>query len=393
MRVGIIGCGVAGQAAAIALARDGHDVTVIERFAQARPVGAGLLLQPSGLAALARLGLREAAHQWGSRVERLDGRTARGRKVLDLAYTNGDCGIGIHRAALFDILHGAMRALPMKLELNFDAASIVGGDVVSRGGRSIGPFGLILICAGAHDGLRNGLGGRVHDPVYPWGAFWTTCADRSGAFGGALRQVYDGCSKMIGILPIGRVPGAAFDGNHVAFFWSLPIAERDTQQAAGLNALKQKVLALWPAAEPVVREIARFEDLSFATYRDVRVRPWRAGRVLMLGDGAHGTSPQLGQGANLALIDAITLAHCLKKEPEIARALALHEKMRRPHVRYYQIASRALTPVFQSNSRAIAWMRDRFMAPLNKLPGAGYAMRTTLSGVRCFPFGLWTPPD
>jgi 2-polyprenyl-6-methoxyphenol hydroxylase-like FAD-dependent oxidoreductase len=391
LRVGIIGCGVAGQAAAIALARDGHDVTVLERFAVARPVGAGLLLQPSGLAALARLGLREAAEHWGGRVERLDGRTARGRKVLQLAYANGDYGMGIHRAALFDILHGAMTALPVKLELNFEVTAIKDGRVISRDGRALGSFDLVLICSGAHDGLRNTLGARVHDPVYPWGAFWTTCADKTGAFGGALRQVYDGCAKMMGILPIGRVPGV--DSDHVAFFWSLPVTEREAQTAAGLDVLKDKMLALWPAAETIVRAVSRFEDLSFASYRDVHVHPWRGGRVLVMGDGAHGTSPQLGQGGNLALIDAITLAHCLKKESDVERAMVLHEKMRRPHVRFYQLASRALTPVFQSNSRVIGWARDTFMAPMNMVPGANYAMRTTLSGVRKFPFGIWKPPE
>lgn len=70
MRIGIVGCGIAGQAAAIALARSGHDVTIVERFEQARPVGAGLLLQPSGQLALARLGLRDTAFQWGAPVER-----------------------------------------------------------------------------------------------------------------------------------------------------------------------------------------------------------------------------------------------------------------------------------------------------------------------------------
>ena len=65
MRIGIIGCGIAGQAAAIGLSRDGHDVTVVERFAAARPVGAGLLLQPSGLQVLERLGAREEAERWG----------------------------------------------------------------------------------------------------------------------------------------------------------------------------------------------------------------------------------------------------------------------------------------------------------------------------------------
>ncbi len=104
VRIGIIGCGIAGQAAAIGLARDGHDVTVVERFAAARPVGAGLLLQPSGLQVLERLGARDEAERWGAPIQELDGGTPRGRRVLDLNY-GALHGLGIHRAALFNLLH------------------------------------------------------------------------------------------------------------------------------------------------------------------------------------------------------------------------------------------------------------------------------------------------
>ena len=393
MRIGIIGCGVAGQAACLALSRDGHDVTIVERFAEARPVGAGLLLQPSGLIALDRLGLRGTAEAWGAPVTRLFGRTVRGHMVMDLSYArvaDGAQGLGIHRAALFAVLHDAVLKSGARLRLGFDVCRIADdGRLLARDGREEGPFDLVLDCAGAHDALRNAFGAR--DPVYPWGAIWTVCADRSGAFAGELRQVYDGAHTMIGILPIGRAPGAA--GNHVAFFWSLPLAEFETQKAAGLAALKARILSAWPQAAPIVAEIESFEQFSLASYRDVRMKRWRKGRVLAIGDAAHATSPQLGQGANLALIDAITIAHVLRKEPDVESALALYESTRRPHLRFYQVASRALTPAFQSNRRVMAWLRDMFLGPLGRMPGIDRVMRTTLSGVRLFPFGLWRPPE
>jgi len=61
LQIGVVGCGVTGQAAATFLAEAGHDVTVFERFAEPRPLGAGLLLQPTGLAVLAALGLADQA--------------------------------------------------------------------------------------------------------------------------------------------------------------------------------------------------------------------------------------------------------------------------------------------------------------------------------------------
>lgn len=393
MRIGIIGCGIAGQAAAIALARDGHAVTVVERFAVARPLGAGLLLQPSGLQVLERLGAREAAESWGARVHALDGRTPRGRRVLDLDY-GAQYGLGIHRGALFAVLHERLAQSGAALVLDFEVISIEDGEqptLLAKSGARVGPFDLVLDCAGAHDGLRDGLGARAKAPLYPWGALWCAVPDRAGTWTKRLRQTYDGAHTMMGVLPIGRSPGA--EGPHVAWFWSLPLAEYDATKAAGLDALKRRALAVWPEIHLLLDEIGSFDKLALATYRDVVLRPWRSGRVLVMGDAAHGTSPQLGQGANLALIDAITIAHCVRHTADADAALALYEKMRRPHVAYYQLASRALTPAFQSHSRVMAWLRDTFLVAARYVPLGGYVTRTTLSGIRKLPFGLWRLPD
>ena len=395
MRVGIIGCGVAGQASAIALARAGHEVSLFERFATARPLGAGLLLQPSGLSALARLGLRDQAEHWGARVSELDGRIAPDKRVLDLAYGKGEYGLGIHRGALFQVLHDALLASGARLHLNFDVTSIedfAKPVAVSRTEEREGPFDLLIDCAGAHDSLRDTLGLRVHAPIYPWGAFWTTCPDRTGRFEGKLRQMYARAHTMMGVLPVGHIPGGTNEFPLVAFFWSLRLADREEQRAQGLDALKESAIKAWPAAEPVISEISRFENLSFATYRDVALSDWRQDRVIVIGDAAHGTSPQLGQGANLALIDSVMLAHHLSRERDIDVALRDFHRARRAHIRFYRWASRALTPAFQSDSRVIPWLRDTFLPYANLLPGGRHMTRTTLSGVRKLPFGKWTLP-
>lgn len=395
MRIGIIGCGVAGQAAAIALSRAGHGVAVFERFATARPLGAGLLLQPSGLAALARLELRGEAERWGARVHELDGRIKSNRRVLDLRYASHEYGLGIHRGALFHLLHEALLSSGAELHLDFEVDAIENAErpvIVSRTGRREGPFDLLLDCAGAHDRLRDGLGLWVRAPLYPWGALWTSCPDRDGRFAGTLHQMYDRAHLMMGILPIGRAPGVEDSAPLAAFFWSLKLADFEAQRDAGLDALKARALAAWPDAEPIIREIARFEDLSLASYRDVGLERWRCGRVMVMGDAAHGTSPQLGQGANLALIDALTLAHALERDSDVDRALSSFESARRAHVDFYRVASRALTPMFQSDGRVLPWLRDMLLAYANWLPGGRYMTRTTLSGVRKLPFGIWRPP-
>jgi 2-polyprenyl-6-methoxyphenol hydroxylase-like FAD-dependent oxidoreductase len=340
--------------------------------------------------------LRDRIESWGARVAELDGRVPPNKCVLHLAYGNGECGLGIHRGALFQVLHDALLGTDAKVRLNFDVTNIedfAKPIVVSRNGEREGPFDLLIDCAGAHDGLRNTLGVRVHAPIYPWGAFWTTCPDRTGQFAGALRQMYHGAHIMTGVLPVGHVPGGTNEFPLTAFFWSLRLDDEKAQRAAGLDVLKSRAIAAWPAAEPIIREIARFEDLSFATYRDVALSDWRRGRVLVIGDAAHGTSPQLGQGANLALIDSVMLAHHLSRERDVDKALGDFYRGRRAHIRFYRWASRAMTPAFQSDSKIIPWLRDTFLPYANLLPGGRYMTRTTLSGVRKFPLGKWKLPD
>ncbi|MCA0394074.1 MAG: FAD-dependent monooxygenase, partial [Proteobacteria bacterium] len=109
-RVAIVGYGSAGQCAAVLLSRDGHEVHVFERVPVPGPVGAGFLLQPSGLQVLWRMGLLAEVLRHGAPVERLYGDARCGRAVMDMRYAALDprlAGIGLQRGALFSILAGA----------------------------------------------------------------------------------------------------------------------------------------------------------------------------------------------------------------------------------------------------------------------------------------------
>src|SRR5437016_6054785 len=149
--IGIAGCGVAGLAAALLLARDGHRVTLYERFDSPRPVGSGLIVQPTGLAVLERLGLAGRLEAESAPVERLSGK-AGGRVVLDVRYEwlrrPGARGLGVHRAALFDLLHRAVLTQDIAIETGRSVAGAREGRLgFADGGRS-----------GRHDLLVDALG-------------------------------------------------------------------------------------------------------------------------------------------------------------------------------------------------------------------------------------------
>ncbi|MDP2765544.1 MAG: FAD-dependent monooxygenase, partial [Brevundimonas sp.] len=107
--IAVVGAGPTGLAIALMLARQGRRVMVHERFATPRPVGAGFMLQPTGLHVLDRLGLTPRVEACGQRIDHIFGREARrGRVVLDVRYSDlkrPRPAIGIHRAAMFAILH------------------------------------------------------------------------------------------------------------------------------------------------------------------------------------------------------------------------------------------------------------------------------------------------
>ncbi len=102
-------------------------------------------------------------------------------------------------------------------------------------------------------------------------------------------------------------------------------------------------------------------------------------RLVHVGDSWHAASPQLGQGANMALLDAYALALALKHHRGEA-ALAAYARARQGHVALYQAMSRAFTPVYQSDGRVLPWLRDRVAAPLMGLWPVPLLLAATVSG-------------
>ena len=179
------------MAAALALARRGHEVTLLEAFAAPRPLGSGLLLQPTGLAALKALGLDEAIRAAGARVDRLQGRDTRGRRVMDLDYSDwrpDAHGVGIHRAVLFDTLHGELAGAGVTVSTGARIVRIedhARPTLHAEDGRAFGPFDLAIIGDGSASALRAALRPKARAPIYPWGALWVNAADPDGRFAGA----------------------------------------------------------------------------------------------------------------------------------------------------------------------------------------------------------------
>ena len=367
LSIAIAGCGVAGMAAALFLRRAGHRVTIFEEFDSPQPLGAGLTLQPSGLAALRALGLEEAVVDSGARLQQLYGDTPRGRAVMDLRYTDhrpDAFGVGIQRGALFQILYDAVQAEDVEIRTGATVVSIADGVDGASLQTAAEEYAadLVLVANGSDTQLRGASGKVRRNRPYKWGALWGVVPPPPGWRMDQLLNRYVGAGVMIGALPVGKLPGQGPEGDRLTFFWSLPVAEWDQHLSRPFNDWKAQVTGWWPEIEPVLEGFHSHDDLTLARYRDAVMRPVAGRRVGLLGDAAHAMSPQLGQGANLALLDAMVLAQEMAPEKidsrDITAALRAYEARRRPHWRYNQWLSRALTPFFQSRSRSAGWLRD-----------------------------------
>lgn len=389
--IAIVGYGTGGQAAALLLQRDGHRVQVFERVPQPGPVGAGFLLQPTGLQALWRMGLLHEILAHGAPVHRLYGETPCGRAVMDMRYAGLDArlfGLGLQRGALFGLLdrawrrEGSLHAGVQIVRVDEDE-----GRLFDERGGAHGPFDLVIAADGAASRLRAQVADGKPDRPYPWGALWCLLPAGEWPHWNELRQRYVGARKMIGLLPVGTRPGD--DTRRLSFFWSLPTADFESWHARGVDAWRGEVAAIWPQAGELLQGIVDPAQLARASYRDAAPPRWHRGRLALLGDAAHAMSPQLGQGVNMALLDAEALRDALRAQADVAAALAQYQAARRRHVAIYQFWSRWLTPLFQSDHGWVAKTRDAAFLPLGRLPGGRGHMLRVLSGTQQGLFGRW----
>ena len=382
MKIAIAGAGVGGLASAILLGRAGHSVELFDQFETPAPVGSGLMLQRTGLAVLSALGLEGAAIARSSRIDHLFGKTApSGRTVLDVrfrALRGSLCAYGIQRSALFDLLYSEALKTP---GVAFNGNTMIGeadansGTFQTETGKRLSGFDLLIDALGANSPLSS-------DPrtELPFGALWATVDWPAGGvfLNDALEQRYRAARQMTGLMPSGSPREGA--GQTATYFWSIEGAGYEAWKARGIAAWRSEAEALWPETAPIVAGLDA-DTLTFARYRHRTLASPIKGRLVHIGDSWHATSPQLGQGANTALLDAFALARALEVHgKDLGAALSHYRRLRSLHVWLYQTMSWLFTPVYQSRGRLLPALRDWVAAPLTRVPPAPAILAGLVSG-------------
>jgi 2-polyprenyl-6-methoxyphenol hydroxylase-like FAD-dependent oxidoreductase len=354
MRVVIIGGGIGGLAAAVALRRVGLEGQIVERADSIREIGAGLSLWSNAVNALRELGVEASVTEAGSIIERNSVRTPAGRllavsELEEISQNAGAPCICVHRAALQRILLGALT--PDSVRTGARCVGFKDSSAILEDGESIEADVLV----GA-DGVSSVIRERLHGakpPRYAGYTCWRGILREKGLLPERSALVAAGGGKQFGLLPCG-------EGQ---LYWFL------TRNAPrGSTASKQELTRLCRDWAAPVAEVIESTLEGSIVHNDIvdrlPLRWWGRGSVTLLGDAAHATTPNLGQGACMALEDAVVLAHCLSTVRPVESALREYERLRIPRTAAVVRTSWQTGRVLQMNQPVLESFRDWFTGSL-----------------------------
>ncbi len=325
----VLGGGIAGLAAARALALRGARVTVIEQAGALTEVGAGLQISPNGLRVLDALGLGGAVRRAGLRAEAVELRDHAGRLVLRLPVGAVEPGYHfLHRADLIDLLAEGAREAGVEIRLGHRIDSIAlgpRGATLTAADGAAHEVALVVGADGLHSRVRAALNGRVV-PFFTRQVAWRATVPARGDEA-RVATVHMGPGRHLVTYPL--------RGGELINL--VAVEERGTWAEEGWHHQDDPVTlhAAFAGFSPGVRALLdRVETVHlWGLFRHPVAERWHMGGVAALvGDAAHPTLPFLAQGANLALEDAWTLAGSLAAHDTAEAALAAYQAIRVPRV-------------------------------------------------------------
>lgn len=323
MRVLIVGAGIAGLALARALYQRDINIEVVERMTEWQPTGAGLYLPANAVRALNELGIGSALAARANPIGRQRFLDHRGRLLADVDVDRLWDGVGrcvaIHRAALHESLREAIAEVPVRLGTSVTQLEDGRAPRVSFSDGSTGSYDLVVGADGIHSTIRSFVRGDA-TARYVGQASWRFVAD-------GLPDL-DEWRVMLGR---GRAFLTVALGQGAVYCYA-DLNTSDPIRAGGEEWRE----SFSDFADPVQRLLEQAAQAHFAPIEEVVPPTWSAGRIVLVGDAAHASSPNMAQGAAMAVEDALVLAEVLTDDRPVDEALTSYVQRRRARVAWVQ---------------------------------------------------------
>ena len=352
LRAAVVGGGLGGMAAAVALARAGIDVRVYEQAQQLTEVGAGVSLAPNGLRMLDRLGAGDGVGRVGARYASAQLLLSDGRPVRHEPHEFVQPGrtVGFHRADLLALLAGQLAPGTVRTGHRCTGFSQDGGSAtVSFANGTTATADVVIGADGMHSVLREFVTAPA-EPVFSGVVAYRGLVPHPDAHPADAMRLWAGEGKHFLAYPV----RAGQLLNYVGFVPS-DTSVRESWSAPGDPAALAAAFAGWdPAIGENIAAISGPGGSGFrwGMYDRAPLPRWSTGRLTLLGDAAHPMLPHLAQGANQALEDAVALAALLgacANPAGVPRALAAYQELRRDRTARIQLGSRSTGAGYDSS--------------------------------------------
>ncbi|MCP9623159.1 FAD-dependent oxidoreductase [Nocardia otitidiscaviarum] len=348
----VVGAGIGGLTTALALTRRGWHVEVLERAPETGAAGSGISLWPNGIRALDTLGLGERVRAAG-RIETAGGfrdRTGRWLSVTNTTALTRRYGplVAIRRADLFAILADALPHHTVREGVTVTGVADRGDGATVFHSRGHCAADLVVGADGIRSVVRESLWPRARGPRPAGYTAWRMITSTLD-FTPVASETW-GRGERFGVVPLA-------DG--CAYLFATANMPEGARAPGGELAEVRRRFGGWPDPIPAALEAVNPDSvLRHDIYDLPALDTFVRGHVALLGDAAHAMSPNLGQGANQALEDAVTLAAVLDRHP-IPSALTDYDHLRRTRTQHIVRLSRHVGTVAQWSSPTATWLRDR----------------------------------
>lgn len=340
LNVLVIGGGIGGLSAAIALRRKGHRVTVIERDPTWSVYGVGIIQQSNVVRAMDQLGVLDAFLDAACGFDAVEIYIPDGSRVARIPtptlVEGKPANVGIGRRALQKVLGDSVRALGAEIRTGVTAETLdqdeTGVSVrFSDGGEA--RYDVVIGADGVYSQTRRMVLPEAESPEFTGQSVWRYNFPRPEGLD-AL-HVYNGPTG------VGLVPMSA---ETMYMYATTPEPDNPRYPVEGLAAtMRAKLGQTAPAIRALAEAITEDAEVVYRPLEGMMVHgPWHAGRVVLLGDAVHATTPHLGQGAGMAIEDAIVLAEELSAHADPEAAFDAYRARRYDRCRYIVEASLAI---------------------------------------------------